>query len=57
MGKFIYLMDAYEDYESDVEKNCVQSIGTLWIRKRQQDLDTWCRLILTSMMSECAKVF
>ena len=56
MGKFIYLMDAYEDYESDVEKNAYNPLAFM-DQEETQDLDTWCRLILTSMMSECAKSF
>lgn len=56
MGKFIYLMDAYEDYESDVQKNVYNPL-TFMDQEEAQDLDTWCRLILTSMMSECAKSF
>ena len=56
MGKFIYLMDAYEDYESDLEKNAYNPL-TFMDQEEAQDLDTWCRLILTSMMSECAKSF
>ena len=56
MGKFIYLMDACEDYDSDVEKNAYNPL--IFLEKEQkQDRDTWCRLLLTSMMSECAKSF
>ena len=56
MGKFIYLMDAYEDYDRDKKKNCYNPLT--FVREEQaQDLDTWCRLLLTSMMSECAKSF
>ena len=56
MGKFIYLMDAYEDYDRDKKKNCYNPLA--FVQEEQaQDLDTWCRLLLTSMMSECAKSF
>ena len=56
MGKFVYLMDAYEDYDADVAKNAYNPLA--FVRKEQeQDLDTWCKLLLTSMMSECAKSF
>ena len=56
MGKFIYIMDAYEDYDSDRAKrkyNPLLSLG----QNGDQDLDTLCRLLLTSMMAECAKSF
>lgn len=56
MGKFIYLMDAYEDYDGDVEKNAYNPLVFMG-KEQAQDLDTWCRLLLTSMMSECAKSF
>ena len=56
MGKFIYLMDAYEDYDRDKKKNCYNPL-TFVQEEQAQDLDTWCRLLLTSMMSECAKSF
>lgn len=56
MGKFIYLMDACEDYESDLQK---KQYNPLFFQQKEsnQDFDTYCRLLLTSMMSECAKSF
>lgn len=56
MGKFIYLMDAYEDYDADVEKNAYNPL-VFMEKEQEQDRDTWCKLLLTSMMSECAKSF
>lgn len=56
MGKFIYMMDAYEDYDSDLQKNEYNPLAYL-VRESEQDFDTLCRLLLTSMMSECAKSF
>lgn len=56
MGKFIYLMDAYEDYDSDLQKNEYNPLFYIG-EEHKKDLDTWCKLILTSMMSECAKSF
>lgn len=56
MGKFIYLMDAYEDYDSDVQKNEYNPLVYV-TRENTEDLDTLIRLLLTSMMSECAKSF
>ena len=56
MGKFIYLMDAYEDYDSDRKKNCYNPL--IYMEKEnEQEFDTFCKLLLTSMMSECAKSF
>lgn len=56
MGKFIYIMDAYEDYDTDLQKKEYNPL--VYIEsERAEDLDTLCRLLLTSMMSECAKSF
>ena len=56
MGKFIYIMDAYEDLDKDAQSGSYNPL--LFIQREQkQDVDTWCKLILTSMMSECAKSF
>ena len=56
LGKFIYLMDAYEDYDTDLQRNAYNPLVNL-NRESGQDFDTLCRLLLTSMMSECAKSF
>ena len=56
MGKFIYLMDAYEDYEADQNKNCYNPLVYME-KENDQEFDTFCKLLLTSMMSECAKSF
>lgn len=56
MGKFIYIMDAYEDYDSDLAKNAYNPL-TYAMKESEGDMDTLCRLLLTSMMSECAKSF
>lgn len=56
MGKFIYLMDAYEDYEADLQKGSYNPL-ILQMKERDGDMDTFIRLLLTSMMSECAKSF
>ena len=53
-GKFIYLMDAYEDVETDIKK------GTYNPLKKKfdcPDFEEECRTILTMMMSECCKEF
>lgn len=56
MGKFIYLMDAYEDIEEDRKKNTYNPLVKLEAESGK-DFDTLSRLMLTSMMSECAKSF
>ena len=56
MGKFIYMMDAYDDLEKDERKG---NYNPLLYLKRQSgnDYETFCRQALSSLMSECAKSF
>lgn len=56
MGKFIYLMDAYEDLREDEKRNHYNPLRKLR-QEREADFETLCRLMMTSMMSECAKSF
>ncbi len=56
MGKFIYLMDAYEDMEKDKKKKQYNPLR-LMADQCQGDFETFCKLMLTSMMSECARSF
>ena len=56
MGKFIYLMDAYEDYQNDEKNNHYNPLVSL-AKESHEDFETLCRLLLTSMISECAKSF
>ena len=55
-GIFIYIMDAYEDYDEDRRKKEYNPL-VYAMRESADDMDTLCRLLLTSMMSECAKSF
>ena len=56
MGKFIYLMDAYEDLEKDKKRNAYNPLRYME-QKDEQEFETLCKLLLTSMVSECAKSF
>lgn len=56
MGKFIYLMDAYEDFDEDAKKKAYNPF-VMMTEENQEDFETFCKLMLTSMMSECAKSF
>lgn len=56
LGKFIYLMDAYEDLEKD-EKGGKYNLFSYLRKENRQDFETLSKLILTSMMSECSKSF
>lgn len=56
MGKFVYLMDAYEDLEKDEKKNAYNPLLKLK-KQNKNDYECLCRLMFTSIMSECAKSF
>ena len=56
MGKFIYMMDAYEDVDKDEKENKFNPMRHLR-NENPKDFETLCRLMMTSMMSECAKSF
>ena len=54
LGKFIYLMDAYEDVEEDIRKGTYNPLKNIY---NNPDFEEECRTILTMMMSECCKEF
>lgn len=54
MGKFIYLMDAYDDVERDQKQNTYNPFKSWY---GQPDFDERCREILTMMMAECSREF
>ncbi len=54
LGKFIYLLDAYEDIEEDIRKNNFNPLKRMY---NEPDFEEECRTILTMMMSECCKEF
>lgn len=54
LGKFIYLMDAYDDMDKDFEKG---NYNPLLPIREQPDFETNMHQILTMMMAECCKAF
>ncbi len=56
MGKFIYLIDAYDDLKKDEKKG---SYNPLIFMKNEspKEFETFVRVNLTSLMAECAKSF
>lgn len=54
MGKFIYLMDAYEDCEKDQKDKRYNILSYV---AGGEEYEIYCRQLLTSMMAECAKSF
>ena len=54
LGRFIYLMDAYEDIERDKEKGC---FNPLQKHMQRTDFEEWYYAILESMMVHSAQAF
>ena len=54
LGKFIYLMDAYEDLEEDEKSG---NYNPLMFKKDSPDLYEWMADVLGMMMAECAAQF
>lgn len=54
LGKFIYLMDAYDDVEKDIKKG---TANPLKVKYENPDFEEECRTILMLMMSQCCKEF
>ena len=54
LGKFIYLIDAYEDLEKDIKNG---SYNPLIAMSKEEKYEETCKQILTMMMAECTKAF
>ena len=54
LGKFIYIMDAYDDLEKDQKNN---SYNPLIRRKDEDDFEENCKTMLTAMLAECTAEF
>lgn len=57
LGKFIYLMDAYEDVEKDIEKNNYNPLKLAFQNEPPEQFAIECRSLLTMMMAECSREF
>lgn len=54
LGKFIYLIDAYEDLEKDIKNGSYNPLIEL---SKTEEYEETCGQILMMMMSECTKAF
>lgn len=54
LGKFIYLMDAYDDFKDDLEKG---NYNPFFKMSREENFDEKVGKILLMMMAECTRVF
>ncbi|MGN0298034.1 MAG: DUF5685 family protein [Lachnospiraceae bacterium] len=54
LGKFIYLMDAWDDLEEDIES---KNYNVLKNYQKHENFDKWCRDLMIMMISECTRAF
>ena len=54
LGKYIYIIDAYEDIEKDLKKGNYNPFSEIY---QNEDFDDIVNQILTMMISECAREF
>lgn len=55
LGKFIYIMDAYDDIEEDIEKKTYNPLKTVFLEN--DDFEGYCYNILRMMIAECSRAF
>lgn len=56
MGKFIYILDAYEDLKKDTKRGNYNPLSYMK-HESPKEYETFVRINLTSLMAECAKSF
>ena len=56
LGKFIYILDAYEDLEKDEKRGNYNPLSTMK-KESPKEFETFVKINLTSLMAECAKGF
>lgn len=54
LGKFIYIMDAYDDLQKDIQNGSYNPLKKL---SKCENYDNLCEDMLTMMMAECCKYF
>lgn len=55
LGKFIYLIDAYEDVAEDIKTQCYNPLKDAY--ENDENFSESCRQLLTLMMAECSREF
>ncbi len=56
LGKFIYIMDAFDDIEKDIKQNNYNPLKPLYESKREEFYDS-CREMMVMMIAECSEEF
>ena len=54
LGKFIYIMDAYDDLQKDMKEKCYNPLKTL---RFEENFEEKCYQMLQMMIAECSTAF
>lgn len=54
MGKFIYILDAYDDVEKDIEQNSYNALASMY---GEPEFDARCKEMMTYVLAECTSQF
>lgn len=54
LGKYIYILDAYDDIEKDIKNGCYNPLIPLY---RKETFEADCQKVLTLMIAECTREF
>lgn len=54
LGKFVYLIDAFEDIDDDLANGCYNPLKGVC---KRADFNDYCKQILTMMIAECSREF
>lgn len=57
LGKFIYLMDAYDDLQVDIQKKLYNPLKPLFEELGESEYESYMQNILTMMMTEATEIF
>lgn len=57
LGKYIYVLDAYEDIEYDIKKGCFNPFKDDYLKMPRNEFDEYCKEIMLNYISECADEF
>lgn len=61
LGKFVYIMDAYDDISKDMESGSYNPLKDIYLKSGEQsiwsDFEVQCNTMLTMMMAECTESF
>lgn len=57
LGKFIYIMDAYDDLEEDLKENHYNPLKEMYAKYSHQEYEKRCGEILHMMMAETSRYF